>query len=647
MLYKDIKFFNGSPVETIKNESPVITGATFGLKEKGYALETSNGKYAQYPSQLLPNGAFSVVVWAKLRNSHVIGSDEAEILGAVNISGANSIVFSHGGGGYPLLWLSSTNYTYFNYIPNKRWHCFIFTIPGSAQNDINNSQFFVDGVSCSLISQVSSGQQSSRSAFVYAGGGNSITSGFHISRIKVYDEVISANQILQEQDEFNNFKLAQKPKRGFAGNPKPTDLSQFKGTGINQGLVAAYNMSPKGNVLVDISGNGNNGVISGNVHNTKNGLSFNNSTGTATISSSTNPLNNDFTFSVRFKLRSAANPGRLFQSQYIFIYPQGVSGEIWVTRDAGTTYSKAGNNLQSLQNKWITISILSTNNGTTNFYFDGLLQGTINQSAGTPLSSVGSWTIGNRSDLVRQFDGEIQDIRIHNRLLTPAEIRQYHNQFDTPYLLEDFSTLPIDGSNVLPQGMIAGTGLFKGNILLNDVVSGGLRLPKNKRFLQCTQAGTISFPSQWVSGSVEIDWYKGINTTSKIIVINSSYREYPNTVNSYEIDLGPTKNIAIYKANATTYSSLIVSAISYFQENTWYTTRIECTPAGQFTLLIKGGLFVPTAGRNGWTLVSTTGGSGTNPVVDATYNSSSYGVLSCGVGDCVAGIRYMDGIKQI
>ena len=195
--------------------------------------------------------------------------------------------------------------------------------------------------------------------------------------------------------------------------------------------------------------------------------------------------------------------------------------------------------------------------------------------------------------------------------------------------------------------MIAGTGLFKGNILLNDVVSGGLRLPKNKRFLQCTQAGTISFPSQWVSGSVEIDWYKGINTTSKIIVINSSYREYPNTVNSYEIDLGPTKNIAIYKANATTYSLLIVSAISYFQENTWYTIRIECTPAGQFTLLIKGGLFVPTAGRNGWTLVSTTGGSGTNPVVDATYNSSSYGVLSCGVGDCVAGIRYMDGIKQI
>ena len=61
----------------------------------------------------------------------------------------------------------------------------------------------------------------------------------------------------------------------------------------------------------------------------------------------------------------------------------------------------------------------------------------------------------------------------------------------------------------------------------------------------------------------------------------------------------------------------------------------------------KRGNFVPTAGRNGFTLVSTTGGSGTNPVVDTTYNNSSYGVLSCGVGDCFTDLRMDDGIKQI
>ena len=52
---------------------------------------------------------------------------------------------------------------------------------------------------------------------------------------------------------------------------KPTDLSYLKDTG----LVAAYNMKPNGNTLVDISGNGQNLLAAGSPISTKDGTYFN------------------------------------------------------------------------------------------------------------------------------------------------------------------------------------------------------------------------------------------------------------------------------------------------------------------------------------------------------------------------------------
>jgi hypothetical protein len=64
-------------------------------------------------------------------------------------------------------------------------------------------------------------------------------------------------------------------------------------------------------------------------------------------------------------------------------------------------------------------------------------------------------------------------------------------------------------------------------------------------------------------------------------------------------------------------------------------------PANTFAVFINGGAF----GDN-YTLVSTTGGTGTNPVTDATHTTSNYLVTSMGVGDRITNLKIIDGVDQ-
>ena len=64
-------------------------------------------------------------------------------------------------------------------------------------------------------------------------------------------------------------------------------------------------------------------------------------------------------------------------------------------------------------------------------------------------------------------------------------------------------------------------------------------------------------------------------------------------------------------------------------------------PANTFAVFIKGGSF-----GDDWTLVDTTGGSGSNPVTDATYTTSEYLVADLDAGDRIANLKITNGVKQ-
>ncbi len=78
-------------------------------------------------------------------------------------------------------------------------------------------------------------------------------------------------------------------------------------------------------------------------------------------------------------------------------------------------------------NKWIHIAATRTSGGVTNIYVNGLLSGTANQSAGSPVSGTTNVIIGNVSDGTSGFKGSMDDMRIYNRVLSASEILKLYN----------------------------------------------------------------------------------------------------------------------------------------------------------------------------------------------------------------------------
>lgn len=166
------------------------------------------------------------------------------------------------------------------------------------------------------------------------------------------------------------------------------------------------------------------------------------------------------------------------------------------------------------------------------------------------------------------------------------------------------------------------------------------------KYLENVTAGIIAIPSQTAYGSWEFDWYKGNDANGLFFCFIADRKLTYNASNGYNFIPWIGEQLYLEKNDVGASQTKIGTTTAYFQNNTWYRIRITRTTAGVFTLLIKGGAFTPTAGYDGWTLVSASGGSGSNPVTDTTYSVSSYFVMDLDAGDRVANIVIRDGIKQ-
>lgn len=250
-LFRDIDFRTGGALDVL-GAVPTITGTNFKNAELGMAFEGGLSKYIAYDKQLLPDNAFSVVVWARMSYSSILAATYTGIIGTSANMGSNGILLSmSGNSGKSFIQLGTGNYRIFNYIPDKKWHCWIFTIPGNTQTDIDNCNLYIDSVVKPVTSTQKSTTQVSRSGFIFANGASATTGGAMIARIKVYDTVIDAAQINREQEEFeqaraltrrtiNNYPLANGNIVDFYENWKYLGVANkpqirgewIKGTGV-------------------------------------------------------------------------------------------------------------------------------------------------------------------------------------------------------------------------------------------------------------------------------------------------------------------------------------------------------------------------------------------------------------------------------
>lgn len=106
------------------------------------------------------------------------------------------------------------------------------------------------------------------------------------------------------------------------------------------------------------------------------------------------------------------------------------SSYVQLSRNGATLANSASSSI-ALNTAYIII-VTSTSAGTTNFYINGVLSGTANQSAGSP-SAGGATYLGNRADLTRGFDGDIAELSIFNKILSSAVIKGITNSLRLEY----------------------------------------------------------------------------------------------------------------------------------------------------------------------------------------------------------------------
>ncbi len=392
------------------------------------------------------------------------------------------------------------------------------------------------------------------------------------------------------------------------------------------GLVAAYNMIPSaGGVLKDISGNGNDGTIHGALSN-KDGMSARNMKTKISFNSITiSRLGGSISFTM--KPYSFAITGSYSSQNYIatnlihgkfksniYITPDGnlccesmVNSEFWcnlfnkVIINQTSTVSMVAKD--SIIKTYVNEELASTKTVTADLILDGLF--------------------GNQKSEVLSNLG-IQDFRFYNKDLSEKERKDYHNKnAKQVYIKDTFKFDLADGVSRTPIGWKKGTGAFK------------VRENTNGKHLECVSAGTIALRSNQAYGTWEFD----INRSNQCIIHIIS--DSPNRIsdNGYHFYIQPNNQIGFGKRTNGSGSNIFTTALGYVENNTDYRIKITRSLLGEFTVYIKGGSF----GEN-YVIISTTGGSGTNPVINNIYTISNHIVAFFNAGDKLGNVLLEKGI---
>ena len=160
-------------------------------------------------------------------------------------------------------------------------------------------------------------------------------------------------------------------------------------------------------------------------------------------------------------------------------------------------------------------------------------------------------------------------------------------------------------------------------------------VPIGQKIFTCGTAGTLSLPSKWANGTVEFSLYKGADVNGPLIYfMNGSTGVVASAINDYEFIFNINESISLRRTQVSTI--LFSTGNSYASINTWYRYKITRSITGVFTLYIKGGSF----GTSYVLLTKIAGGSGTNPITDNTYTSSSFFVADLDAADQISDIRF-------
>lgn len=234
-------------------------------------------------------------------------------------------------------------------------------------------------------------------------------------------------------------------------------------------------------------------------------------------------------------------------------------------------------------------------------------------------------------------DGMIIDPRVYDRALSEKEIRtEYLKYAKFPIFVEDLGNYVVSLANET-TGQINGSEweIYSGTWRLTSMVGG---LPEDKE-IECVVAGLIYQEMDQAYGTWEWECYKA-DASAYLAQFMASLAGPYTTLGQNGYMLGSSANEAVMLNRITNGGSTVLgaSANGYITHSTWYKMRIVRTLEDEFSFYLKGGVF------SNWTLVDTTLGSGSNPVVNGDHKASSYICIDLDAGDKIRGFRFTHGV---
>ena len=297
----------------------------------------------------------------------------------------------------------------------------------------------------------------------------------------------------------------------------------------------------------------------------------------------------------------------------------------------------------SLETKWAYITVTYDGTGDPdgltemNIYINGVGQ-SVSATGTDPGNYVG---MENGTDKVRigrlltnYADGAVMEPKIWDRELSAAEVQAEFSRANRGIGFKGDWGATATSSSVT-SGQLSNTPFQVSSgtwDISTDTINGQV-----VKVLECSVAGVCYLPADLFQpkGSAAYgDWrfwmYKGAdaNNTSMQFVANVIGAPDAGGQSGYELRFDATEAVLLRESTAGTPTTLWATAASYIANSTWYALRPVRRFDGQFTSYIQGGAYA-----KGWTLISTAGGSGTNPVIDTSTTSSQYIVLDFDAGD--------------
>lgn len=229
-------------------------------------------------------------------------------------------------------------------------------------------------------------------------------------------------------------------------------------------------------------------------------------------------------------------------------------------------------------------------------YLNGNSQTLSSSTAAIP-SVIGNLT--NKVDIGRlnsgsmiTMQGEVDDLKVYRRILSDAEIKNYHNAFvDQPMLSESFDSYPLGNLSTSTPWTRVKT-IFN----VNEVVSTSTApkgLPLGTRWINPISGDGINYrPSDTAYGTWDFyiyndplsggcyPWYDFITTNTP----NASF----SGQNGYRLEAATNGNINLYRL--TNGSSTALISVTHSRTENFIPIKITRDNAGLFTLYIDGAL---------------------------------------------------------